>query len=418
MIDLQTEHDVPAPSSARLAHGVRDEERIDRIQRLLREADWDALVCSLPTNVLMCSGYWPVVGSSLSVVTRDGRVGLVVPEDERHLAERGWADELLTFSIGSLEKLQTPIQSVRGPMAQLAADFHIGPIVAYEHGPAHEPAPYVSLHFYGAALRGVLSESVPAAVVPADERLMTLRAIKTPYEVARVRIGCRIAQDAFLGASRELRHGLQETEAAALFRAPLSVLGTACPDVERADGFTYCMSGPNSAEAHAAYQRSRNRRLEKGDLVLVHCNSYADGYWTDITRTYVIGQPDERQREIYAAVLAAREAALKAIRPGAPTADVDHAARDVLEARGFGPQFKHPTGHGVGFAAINHDASPRLHPAAKEVLEPGMVFNVEPGVYFDGYGGVRHCDMVAVTPGGAEVLTPFQLELTELTVAL
>src|SRR5581483_7397626 len=157
--------------------------------------------------------------------------------------------------------------------------------------------------------------------------------------------------------------------------------------------FTYCMSGPNSAEAHAAYQRSRNRRLEKGDLVLVHCNSYADGYWTDITRTYVIGQPDERQREIYAAVLAAREAALKAIRPGAPTADVDHAARDVLEARGFGPQFKHPTGH-------------------------GMVFNVEPGVYFDGYGGVRHCDMVAVTPGGAEVLTPFQLELTELTVAL
>ena len=89
-------------------------------------------------------------------------------------------------------------------------------------------------------------------------------------------------------------------------------------------------------------------------------------------------------------------------------ADVDAAARDVLKMRGFGPQFKHSTGHGVGFSAIDANAKPRLHPKSEDTLEAGMVFNVEPAIYFEGYGGMRHCDMVAVTDSGAEVLTPFQ----------
>jgi Xaa-Pro aminopeptidase len=86
----------------------------------------------------------------------------------------------------------------------------------------------------------------------------------------------------------------------------------------------------------------------------------------------------------------------------------------VLTAHGYGEAFKHPTGHGVGFAAIDHDALPRLHPKSPDVLETGMVFNVEPGVYFEGYGGLRHCDMVAVTASGAEVLTPFAASMHDL----
>jgi Xaa-Pro aminopeptidase len=112
-------------------------------------------------------------------------------------------------------------------------------------------------------------------------------------------------------------------------------------------------------------------------------------------------------------VFAARAAALSAIRPGATGAEVDRAARSVLAERGYGPEFKHPTGHGVGFAAIDHNARPRLHPKSPDVLEPGMVFNVEPGLYFED-GGMRHCDMVAVTDNGAELLTPFLCDIEEL----
>jgi Xaa-Pro aminopeptidase len=176
------------------------------------------------------------------------------------------------------------------------------------------------------------------------------------------------------------------------------------------------MSGPNSAEASAAYQLSRARELTDGDFALVHCNSYADGYWTDITRTFSVGEPDGRKREMYDAVFAARRAAFDSIRAGVKASDVDRAAREVLTQSGFGKQFKHGLGHGVGFAAINHNAAPRLHPESDDVLEAGMVFNVEPGIYLDGYGGLRHCDMVAVTEDGMEVLTPFQSSVEQLIV--
>lgn len=120
---------------------------------------------------------------------------------------------------------------------------------------------------------------------------------------------------------------------------------------------------------------------------------------------------------MYDAVVAAREAALAGIRPGVGAADVDHAARDVLRDRGLGDQFRHATGHGVGFAAIDPNARPRLHPVSEDVLEVGMVFNVEPAIYLEGDCGLRHCDVVTVTESGAKVLTPFQSTPDELVIS-
>jgi Xaa-Pro aminopeptidase len=223
----------------------------------------------------------------------------------------------------------------------------------------------------------------------------------------RLRRSCRIAALAFDKGRIRLKAGLLETEAAANFRRPLFTDGVAFEDASRADGYVFCMAGEHSAEAFGAYARSRASTIRTGDLVLTHCNSHADGYWTDITRTWCMGQPSHRQQQIYEAIFEARQAAMAAIRPGVEVRNVDRAARDVMRAHGFAENFKHPTGHGVGFAAIDHNARPRLHPASEDRLESGMVFNVEPAAYFDGFGGVRHCDMVAVTPRGCEVLTPF-----------
>ena len=127
-----------------------------------------------------------------------------------------------------------------------------------------------------------------------------------------------------------------------------------------------------------------------------------------MTRTFCLGDPARRRGELYSAVLKARAAALEVIRPGARAADVDRAARRVLEGYGLGQHFKHPAGHGAGFQAIDHHAQPRLHPKSDDVLESGMVINLEPAVYFDGECGLRHCDMVVITADGHEVLTPFQ----------
>lgn len=230
---------------------------------------------------------------------------------------------------------------------------------------------------------------------------------------------CGVAQQAFDFGRRHLHSGMSETEAAALVRGSLSIAGTGHEGIGRGDGFAWCMSGPNSFHAKTAYARSRARQINPGEFVLMHCNSYADGYWTDITRTYVIGELDQRQRQMYGAVFAAREAAFAAIVPGVAASQVDRAAREVLQSRGFGQkEFPHPTGHGVGFASISANARPRIHPKSEEILEPGMVFNIEPAVYVEGLGGIRHCDLVAVTSNGMDLLTDFHSAPADLLLPL
>ncbi len=398
----------------------RDHERITRIRAALREKALDALVCALPHNVLLLSGYWPVVGLSLAVVTREGQVVVIAPEDEKEFALHGWGDEIRTFAAASLDHLATGVERASKPLAQVARDLRLGPgtAVGYESDETSVPAPYVAMHLYGPANADLLKRAMPGAILhPSSDLLKQLRSVLTAGEVDRLRTACRIGERAFTQGTAAIHSGAAEPEVANAVRSALSLHGKRVEGVDRADGSAWCMSGPNSAEAYKAFAHTRSRSIEAGDLVMIHCNSFADGYWTDITRTFSLGQPDKRQRAMHNAVFEARKAALNAIRPGARGSEVDHAARQVMEAHGFGKDFKHPLGHGVGFAAISHDAKPRLHPASPDVLEPGMVFNVEPAAYLEGYGGVRHCDVVTVTEHGSEVLTPFQASLDELVLS-
>lgn len=394
-----------------LTPGEGDRDRIARVRAALHDADLDALVCALPANVLLLSGYWPVVGTALAVVGPE-RTVLIAPSDEKSLAQAGWADETKWFESGSLEEIETAAEVVRRPLAEALRSLGVERgCIGYEAGTWYEPASYVSMHLYGAGMVDLLEIAAPphATLAPADAVLSGLRSVKTPGEIERIRNASRISGSAFLAGTGELKPGVTEVEGAALFAVQL-----ADPGAPRSGGHVAFMSGIRSASAHGAYARSTAKQLAPGELVLVHCNACADGYWTDITRTFCLGSPDARQRRMYDAVSEARAAALSAIRPGVAAREVDRAARDVMRTHGFGDQFKHPTGHGVGFAAIDHDARPRLHPKSDDILQVGSVFNVEPAVYLEGLDGLRHCDMVAVTEGGAELLTPFQGEVDEL----
>jgi Xaa-Pro dipeptidase len=263
----------------------------------------------------------------------------------------------------------------------------------------------------------ILHEVVPSSPLrPADRMLSGLRAVKTEYEVGCIRLACAVAGEAFSRGRDQLNETHTEAEIAAYFRSGFGELALKQEGVERADGFAWCMSGPNAAKAAGAFATTGLRRVRTREPVLIHANSYVDGYWTDITRTYILGEIDGALRNVYEAVFAARAAALAEIRPGAKAADIDRSARDVLKSRGFEDRCPHPIGHGVGFNAMSANARPRLHPKSDETIEVGMTFNVEPAIYIDGELGVRHCDMVAVTESGMELLTPFHATLNELLV--
>jgi Xaa-Pro aminopeptidase len=382
---------------------------MDRLHAGLAGRGLSALVCARNLNVLLVSGFWPVIGTAVAIVTPEPRVLLVVPEEAAELADAGWADLVCTYPSGSLERIEALPTCLLGALGSLLKPLvgH-GGTVGVETASAHLPASYCSQHVYGDSLRTWLGESFPqSAQQGADELLARLRMRPTTWERERIRVSCELAAVAYWEGVARLNAGVSELEAVQPFRAAFAQHAAARSDIARADSWFYCMSGANAAHAWAAFQQSRHTRLHSGVPVLVHCNSVADGYWTDLTRTYVLGEPDERLAAIFTAVSHARDAALNVIRPGVAAATVDRAAREVLAEHGYGEQFVHPLGHGVGFAAIDHNEPPRLHPASHEVLEEGMVFNVEPGVYLDGIGGVRDCNMVAVSSDGCELLSPW-----------
>lgn len=380
-----------------------DPERIDRVRKELRENDVDAVICGLPCNVVMLTEYWPVVGSSVAIVTREGALHVITPADEEYLARRAGLTQVSTFQPGSLSDLRTVPEAVAPEIDAAVRSLGLtNATIAYESGDAFEPASYISMHFFGDGIFGMLEDIFESGtLVAADDMLARLRATLTPGELSKLREACRIAAHAFEDGREAIQQGRTELAIASRFRAGLN-------PVERSGAHVSCMSGPNSARAGGAFAISGTRQVEQGDFVLVHCNSWLEGFWTDITRTYTLGDLDSKQKQIRAAVAEARTAALDKIRPGQSASAVDLAARTVMKQHGLEREFKHGTGHGVGFAAIDHNALPRIHPKSPDVLEAGMVFNVEPAAYSEEFGGARHCDVVVVTANGHEVLTDFQ----------
>jgi Xaa-Pro aminopeptidase len=395
-----------------------DSERVSRNIKFLEAHHLDAVVATLPVHVRLLTGYWPMLGSAIAIASRDGRIVLVAPEDEREFVEQSWADTIQFYSPGSLSELTTINHSVKQPLMDATRTLSIARgRIAYEAEPVSQPVPYAAFNVLCTCMLELMREIFPAAVyTPAPGLYGEMMATATPAEISIVQRACNIAGKAFTEGAEKLKAGMTEAEIAVHFRAPLGILGIDNDRMARSDGFVYCMSGPNSALAGRAYARTSHRKTAPGDLVLIHCNSYCDGLWTDITRTFCLGEPSGQIKKMFTAIFDAREAALAAIKPGLKAAKLDLKARDVLTKHGFGEQFTHSTGHGVGYAAIDGTALPRLHPASEDVLDTGMIFNLEPSIYIEGLGGIRHCDMVRVTESGAELMTPFQSDVKALFI--
>ena len=384
-----------------------DDRRRAAIVAAIHKARLQALVTFSPGEVLLLSGYCPVMGASLAIVTGEGELYLILPEDEVELAQVTSDATLIAYQPNSLHRLNKTSEALRAPVAELSRQLHlIRGEIGTSSDDSLEANSYQSTNHFRRSIWPLLTRAFPeCGVAPADLIIDQLKAVKTPIEIAQIRHASILAREAFRHAVPLIAPGRREDEVAAEIESIFSRV--AHSGFERGRGYFFCMSGPNSAKAAGAYARTRSRVIEEGDTVMIHANTVGDGYWTDITRTFVAGEPDPRQQQMKAAIEEARAAALAAIAPGARASAVDEAARDILNHCGFGTLFKHATGHGVGFAACNPNARPRIHPLSPDVLEAGMTFNLEPAIYIDGIGGMRRCDVVACTASGAEVLTDF-----------
>lgn len=385
-----------------------DSERHARTVAALAGSGLDALICASATEVLLLTGYWPVMGASVAIFTADGEVRVIVPEDEAELVQKTSLAQCIPYKPAGLHTLESPLALLRQPLASMLQQLGLGHgRVGLQLKQGVQPASYAVSTEFRSSLVDLLKQVQPdATYVACDDLLESMKSVKTARELDLLTKAAAVAAVGFAAAESAIQPGLRESEIAAAIQARFEAAPEAKP-FQRSYGYFFCMSGPNSATAAAAYARTRQRVVEQGDLVMIHANTCADGFWTDITRTYTAGEPSARQQTMRDAILEARTAALQAIRPGVKAAEVDHAARSVMKAHGCGEEFKHATGHGVGFVAANANGLPRIHPLSADVLEQGMTFNIEPAAYFEGYGGMRHCDLVAVAADGAHVLTDF-----------
>lgn len=161
------------------------------------------------------------------------------------------------------------------------------------------------------------------------------------------------------------------------------------------------LSGKRSANPHGS---AGDRKFQKGDPVTIDYGVYYQNYWSDYCRTFFLGRPDSRLEEIYKVVLEAQMSAIEKVRPGIPAKEIDLAAREIIEKAGYGDQFIHRTGHGLG---LDIHENPKIHSTNEDILKEGMVFTIEPGIYMPGLGGVRIEDDVVVTKNGVIVLNKF-----------
>ncbi|KGR77504.1 M24 family metallopeptidase [Ureibacillus manganicus] len=237
-----------------------------------------------------------------------------------------------------------------------------------------------------------------ANFVRLDEKINEMRVIKDDSEIEKMRYAAQLADYAIEVGCKEIAEGKTEMEI-------LTVIENAIKEKGCKMSFdTMVLSGPKSASPHG---KPGGRKIQKGDFILFDLGVEYEGYCSDITRTVAFGSVTDAQKEIYQLVRSANEKAIEAVKPGVRAMDIDKIARDIITDGGFGEDFTHRLGHGLGISVHEY---PSVTGTNEMQLKSGMVFTIEPGIY-NNIAGVRIEDDVVVTENGVEVLTKYPKEL-------
>jgi Xaa-Pro aminopeptidase len=358
----------------------RRPERQAALQALLEENALDGLLVQHLPNIRYLTGF---SGSAALLLVRTD--GCILISDFRYAAQA--AQE-----VGDLARVEIDQVNVWQRLRRLLGE---------------RPAALLGYEAHVATVRDAerLSAATTARLAPTQDLVERLRAAKSADEIEAIRAAAALAEAALDETLPQIRVGQTEFEIAALLEAALRRRGSEWHPFP-----TIVASGPRSALPHA---RTSARVLGRGEWLLLDFGAQLGGYCADLTRTVVVGAAaDERQRSIYELVRTAQDRALRHVRAGMSGREADALARDLIASRGFGEAFGHSLGHGLGLEV--HEA-PRLSRTVDDALPVDAVVTVEPGIYLQGWGGVRLEDDVHLAADGPECLSGNRTELLELS---
>ena len=351
-------------------------DRADRLNQLLTEEGLDLILVTDLVNVRYLTGY-----------TGSNGLALVGPRTRTFLTDFRYVEQAAEEVDPSYERRLAPRELLETAVEEL-------------------PDGAVRLGFEDAALsvrqHGELRSRLPDAVelLAAGSIVERLRAVKDPAEIEAIRAAAAAADEAFQSVIGHGLVGRTEQEVALALEWEMRGRGASGPSFD-----PIVAAGPHGALPHA---QPRDVLIRAGEMVVIDWGAVVAGYHSDCTRTVSAGNPNGDARAIYDLVLEAQLAGLGSVRAGADVRDVDSTARDVIDAGGYGAQFGHGLGHGVG---LDIHEEPRLSQRAEGELVAGNVVTVEPGVYLAGQFGIRIEDLTVVTAEGCEILTSVTKEL-------
>jgi Xaa-Pro aminopeptidase len=344
--------------------------RLERLRELLKAEELDGLVVTQPENRRYLSGY---TGSDGTLFVSSERAVLVTDSRFTEQASR---------EAPRCEVVEAVPEVLPGELARLASEAGARRVAFESHH-----VTVAERERWGEAAQGYELE-------PRQGLVEGFRAVKEEGELELIRSAAALGDQALNHVRGLIRPGKTERELAWELEVYMRTHGA------EALAFDIIVaSGPHGAMAHATVS---DREIKEGEPIVLDLGARVEGYCSDLTRTLVVGKPDDRFQEIYYLVLDAQMKALTGIKPGMTGGEADGLARDVIESGGYGHLFGHGLGHSVGLA-VHED--PKLGKTSTAVLQPGNTLTVEPGIYVTGWGGVRIEDLVVVTERGVEVLS-------------
>lgn len=353
-------------------------DSIAQLQGLLRRRRIDALLVSQPENRRYVSGF-----SALDHSINESSGSLLIPKKGRALlltdfryqlqAEQEASEfDVFIYPRGLLPTLKKVLRKLGVRSLAFEANYLLH-------------SQYLRL--------AKLTRTLPISLQPLDGQIENLRLQKDEAELAAIKRSVLLNEAVFTQIYPTITPGQTEIEIALALENAMRLMGAERPSFD-----TIVASGPNAAHPHAV---PSHRPLAVGETIVIDMGLVLAGYCSDMTRTIVLGAPDSHTVNLFRLVREAQRAGLAALRPGVAGREVDSAAREVIKKAGYGACFGHSLGHGVGLAV--HEA-PALSSRNTKLLRPGMVVTIEPGVYVQGWGGVRLENMAVVTETGHEVL--------------
>lgn len=356
-----------------------NQKYLDRLVKELNKTDFEAVLITPSAEFLFLVGHSPSVGERFEglFVLKDGRYFHICPLlSQEEMGEIFGEENVYAWSDGD---------GYLDTMAKCAKQYDLW-------------GKTVAVNQHAKAFHVLEIESAGIMTFASGQILMEeMRIIKDVEEMENLRIASRLADEVFLDLLKFIRPGMTEKTIKDKIRLCFADRGV------RGDG--QVASGPNASKPH---YNVYSRTIQEQDLVLMDYGCVYNGMYSDITRTVFVGEPTEKQRKVYEIVKRANEAAIDYVSVGKRACDVDAVARGIIAAEGYGEYFLSRLGHGIGYA--NHEA-PDIKGSNSRILETGMAFSIEPGIYLPGEFGVRIEDILLMGPDGVEILNQVSKEL-------